>query len=90
MINENNSKQKRQVLRLLSKKQSTLRELNSVTNLNSTNIACILLDLERKKLIKSFWKKEFNEKNGHTRITKTYLTNSQNFSKLKHWLENKH
>ena len=37
----------------------------------------------KKGIINSLWKKEFNEINGHTIITKIYLTTSQNLSKLK-------
>ncbi len=68
---------------LLGKKESTFNELALIREKNSTSLSRSLKKLEKKGLINSFWKKEFNEKDGHTRITKIYLTTSQNFSKLK-------
>lgn len=78
------------LITLLGKKESTFNELSLIREKNSTSLSRTLKKLEKKGLINSLWKKEFNEKNGHTMITKIYLTNSQNFSKLKHWSEGKH
>ena len=73
------------LLNLLRKKESTFNELEMIREKNHTRLSRSLRKLERKGLVDSFWKKEYDEKNGHTKITKIYLTNSQNFSKLKHW-----
>ncbi len=83
MSNRGIIRKRNQIVKLLSKRDYTFNEIHSKLNLKPIEAVPILKDLETKKIIQSSWKKEFNEKDGHTRITKIFLTNSQNFSKLK-------
>lgn len=71
------------LVNLLQKKESTLNELSLIREKSFTVLSSTLKRLEKKGTINSFWKKEFNEKNGHTRIIKIYITDPQNFSSLK-------
>ena len=69
------------LVNLLQKKESTFNELSLIIDGHSTKLSGSLKKLESKGLISSFWKKEYDEQNDHTRITKIYLT-PQNFLKL--------
>lgn len=61
------------LVQLLRRKESTFTELALVREKNSTTLSRSLRNLERKGWINSLWKKEFNERNGHTKITRIYM-----------------